>query len=268
MKQRSRKPVYRSSASRIRPISIMSTPTRVTRSPASRESPRSRRGSRPAELRRARPRRRNFLHERRLQPVLLRPGDVGLDVVADHPGHLRVRVESLERGGEVLGARLSTTVASTSAAYSRPATKQPSRAAARARSATSGSCAGWSSAPAPAPRRRARGSCRRRRGSSPRSRPRPTSTASASSPTSWTSPRSSSTAGIVSARTRLRARDRPRSPVLELVVVQLEAHRPQPLDERPARLRGVVRDEAEPIVARRFFRTALVGALRIGSPDT
>ena len=40
-------------------------------------------------------------------PCALRTGDVALEVVADHPGQLRVGVDRLQRGGEVLRARLA-----------------------------------------------------------------------------------------------------------------------------------------------------------------
>src|SRR5205823_2177353 len=40
-------------------------------------------------------------------PVPLRAADVAFDVVADHPRELRIRVDCLERRGEVFGARLA-----------------------------------------------------------------------------------------------------------------------------------------------------------------
>ena len=40
-------------------------------------------------------------------PMPLGAGDVALEVVADHPGELRIGVERLERGREVRGARLA-----------------------------------------------------------------------------------------------------------------------------------------------------------------
>ena len=153
----------------------MSTPTRVTRSPASRGSRRSTRGWRRAAPCRARPRRDGTCRCGRA-PSSARaaaPGDVGLDVVADHPRHLRVRVESLERRAEVGALGFPTTVASTSAAYSRPATKQPGVEERPARGlppAVLVQAVELGTQPSSS-ERPARGSCTRRRGSSPRSRP-------------------------------------------------------------------------------------------------
>ena len=193
----------------------MSTPTLVKRSPASRESPRSRREWRPAAPCRARPRRGELVVRTSavFSPCCCAPGD-GLDVVADHPRHLRVGVESLERRGEIWGARLPdhrrlhlgrVLQAGDEAAESRSGPRE---------SATSGSCAGCRARrPAPAPRMPARGSCTRRRGSSPRSRPRrPGAPRRRPRPRAGRHPDPRAPQAIVSARTRLPASaDRPRS---------------------------------------------------------